>query len=355
MKKFRINNIISLLVLFLITISIKSYGQYPERIAWTAPPQEFVFSLYRGVLDAVPPNQEKLDELAYRINSKPSSRLDLFWIFINSKEYQATMYAKQEKEYQVYYQYVTVGSTIKHSYYFAKFPSGADMSLSGSYTFFVAAALRDYYASYDENSLQYFQPTYENGIYSGNSEEYCQSKYCPECDDSIILLGVASDQACQDCLDKNKDRISECMNGSNNSNNNEVENAYSFADSDVESNSPVAAHPTASERQPTSIQSIQDWDGNWTITSKHTSGASATNKLKIDVTESSNVDIIFANVKANLLSITANTLVYSVRAGGNEVTTTLKKTGNKLEGTFSGYNLSSKKKISGTYNGGKQL
>lgn len=218
MKKSNLN---TFLVLFLITISIKSYGQYSELIAWTAPPQEFAFSLYRGVLDAVPPNQEKLTELASRINSDPSSRLDLFWIFVNSKEYQATTYAKQEKEYHVYYQYVTVGSTTKHSYYFATFPSGADMSLNGSYTFFVAAALRDYYAIYDENSTQYIQPTYADANYGGNSEEYCLSQYCPECDNSLVLMGVASDQACQDCLDKNQALISECMNGSNNSSYNE--------------------------------------------------------------------------------------------------------------------------------------
>jgi len=157
MKKFRKINLISLLVLFLIIMSFKSYAvPYPEQIKWTAPPIEFVKSLYKGVLNRIQPDQNMLNDLAARINSKPQSRLDLFWLFINSTDYKASMYANQKKEYQVYYKYVTSGNMTKHSYYFATFPSGADLSLSGSYTYGIASAVRDYHATFDPKSIEYY-------------------------------------------------------------------------------------------------------------------------------------------------------------------------------------------------------
>ena len=45
-----------------------------------------------------------------------------------------------------------------------------------------------------------------------NSYEYCKSKYCPECDDQIVLLEETVNKDCQECLDKNKDLIAKCMN-----------------------------------------------------------------------------------------------------------------------------------------------
>jgi len=54
----------------------------------------------------------------------------------------------------------------------------------------------------------------DRNVKTSNSYEYCRSKYCPECDNSIVLLGVAVDEDCQKCLDKNKDLISKCMNNS---------------------------------------------------------------------------------------------------------------------------------------------
>jgi hypothetical protein len=51
-----------------------------------------------------------------------------------------------------------------------------------------------------------------------NSYEYCRSKYCPECDNQIVLFGTAVNEDCQKCLDKNKDLIAKCMNGESLSN-----------------------------------------------------------------------------------------------------------------------------------------
>lgn len=51
---------------------------------------------------------------------------------------------------------------------------------------------------------------------SKKSYEYCKSKYCPECDDQIVLLGTAVNTECQKCLDKNKDLIAKCMNNGSN-------------------------------------------------------------------------------------------------------------------------------------------
>lgn len=71
------------------------------------------------------------------------------------------------------------------------------------------------------------QTTLDGGgnLNTTNSYEYCQTKYCPECDNSIVLLGEAVDEDCQKCLDENKDLIAQCMNGSTDSDNNVDENS----------------------------------------------------------------------------------------------------------------------------------
>jgi len=53
---------------------------------------------------------------------------------------------------------------------------------------------------------------------NNNSYEYCRSKYCPECDNQIVLLETAVNEDCQKCLDKNKDLIAKCMNNGSSSN-----------------------------------------------------------------------------------------------------------------------------------------
>ncbi|MEN8118675.1 MAG: hypothetical protein ABFS16_16950, partial [Bacteroidota bacterium] len=83
-----------------------------------------------------------------------------------------------------------------------------------------------------------------------NSYEYCRSKYCPECDNSIILLDVAADEKCQECLDKKKDLIFQCMNG--NSNSNTADNEINFNLTPIPTTNP----PEESSRTPPDINSL---------------------------------------------------------------------------------------------------
>jgi antitoxin component YwqK of YwqJK toxin-antitoxin module len=53
---------------------------------------------------------------------------------------------------------------------------------------------------------------YSAPVNNNNSYEYCKSKYCPECDDQIVLFETAVNEDCQKCLDKHKDLIAKCMN-----------------------------------------------------------------------------------------------------------------------------------------------
>jgi len=59
-----------------------------------------------------------------------------------------------------------------------------------------------------KNTLDNYRESGSNN----NSYEYCRSKYCPECDNQIVLLETAVNKDCQKCLDKNKELIAKCMN-----------------------------------------------------------------------------------------------------------------------------------------------
>ena len=63
--------------------------QNPGAIQWTASPQAFVDSLYRGVLGRAPESQAVVNTWAGQINANPVSRKTVFWAFVNSPEYQA--------------------------------------------------------------------------------------------------------------------------------------------------------------------------------------------------------------------------------------------------------------------------
>lgn len=58
---------------------------------------------------------------------------------------------------------------------------------------------------------------YRGTVSKNNSYDYCRSKYCPECDNQIVLLETAVNKDCQKCLDKNKDLIAKCMNNGSSS------------------------------------------------------------------------------------------------------------------------------------------
>jgi len=63
--------------------------QNPGAILWTASPQAFVDSLYRGVLGRAPESQAVVNTWAGQVNANPASRKTVFWHFVNSPEYQA--------------------------------------------------------------------------------------------------------------------------------------------------------------------------------------------------------------------------------------------------------------------------
>ena len=152
------NKFLPILVISFFLISTKSLAvAHPEYINWRGSPRDFVISLYEGVLEVVTQNQAMINNLASSINSDPQSRLDLFWRFINSTDYQNSMWAGQLKEYQVYYEYVLSGNVEKYSYYIAKQPAGADMLKQGAYSFGVAMALRDFWATFVPRSIEYGQ------------------------------------------------------------------------------------------------------------------------------------------------------------------------------------------------------
>jgi len=114
------NNLLTILIIRFF-FSIKSLAvEHPEYINWRAQPREFVISLSEVIFGTVSENNNFIDNAASSINSDPKSRLELFWLFLDAPNYRYSEYAKQKKEYQVYYKYVTSGNVEKYSYYVAK-------------------------------------------------------------------------------------------------------------------------------------------------------------------------------------------------------------------------------------------
>jgi len=145
-----------LAIICIVSISLKSAPvPHPEYIKWRAQPRDFVISLFRGVLGRESKYDWQIDSMTLLVKPDPESRLKLFWTFVSTEEYQASKWAKQKKEYHVYYKYVNSGTNVKHSYYVAKQPSGADMLIDGIYTFGTAMAVRDFKATYDPKSIEY--------------------------------------------------------------------------------------------------------------------------------------------------------------------------------------------------------
>lgn len=61
--------------------------EVPAAIRWTAPPAEFVASLYRGVLGRAPKSDAVVADWARLITNDPRSRLALFNRLVNSAAY----------------------------------------------------------------------------------------------------------------------------------------------------------------------------------------------------------------------------------------------------------------------------
>ncbi len=134
---------ISILFFSMMFFSAKSYGvPYPDRIQWNASPNTFITSLYQGVLGRSPENQQVVNGWASNLNNRSLTKLQIFWKFIGSREYQNSSWAKQRREYTLYYKYV--GSNRNSAKYYVS-KNGRDYRHSGPYTFGVAMALRKYH------------------------------------------------------------------------------------------------------------------------------------------------------------------------------------------------------------------
>ena len=119
----------------------------PGAIAWRGSPTAFVTSLYVGVLGRQPESQQVVNGWATQVNATPHSRYQVFWRFINSREYQEGQWARQKREYTVYRKYYMNSDSYKYSV--SKGPLGADYyPHAGPYTFGVAMALRDYFETF---------------------------------------------------------------------------------------------------------------------------------------------------------------------------------------------------------------
>ncbi len=156
MKTISLRILVSLFFLSILSFTTKSEeAPHPERIKWKSSPTIFIESLYRSVLGRAPENRSVVKAWASNITSNRSSRLKVFWGFVNSREYQNSRWARQRKEYSIYYKYVSAGTRNKRSYYVAKRASGAHMSLSGKYTFSIAMAIKGYNETFDASSTKY--------------------------------------------------------------------------------------------------------------------------------------------------------------------------------------------------------
>jgi len=150
------NNLLPLFIISFFLISTKSMAvEHPEYINWRAHPREFVISLSEAIFGTISDDNTFIESAASRINTDPNSRLELFWLFLEAPKYRYSESAKQKKEYQVYYKYVTSSNIEKYSYYVSKQASGAHLSIQGMYTFGVAMSLRDFYATFVERSIEY--------------------------------------------------------------------------------------------------------------------------------------------------------------------------------------------------------
>lgn len=119
----------------------------PNAINWGSTPTGFVTSLYAGVLGRAPESTAVVNGWAGQINSNPSSRLSVFWSFVNSPEYQGSRWAKQKRDYNLYQQYNSRSN--RYSYTVSKGPLGADWRVAyGPTTFGIASALRGYYNTF---------------------------------------------------------------------------------------------------------------------------------------------------------------------------------------------------------------
>ncbi len=212
----------------------------PDAIKWNAEPVTFVTSLYQAVLGREPENPQVVRDFAASVTASPKSRLDLFWAFVLSPEYQRSGWARQPKEFGVWWNTRQIDSPSGrrpcHCYYAAKDSHGGYMP-SMQYTglphpadnlsFGVAMALVGLYATFDNETCPHRDCDGGGGQGSGDPAAgrppgagsvpagwvKCRDRHCPGCAGSLDLLGQAPGRECQDCIDRNRRAIDDCARG----------------------------------------------------------------------------------------------------------------------------------------------
>ena len=143
------------LTLILISFSFFNPNQVqavpnPNAINWKASPQGFIRSLYVGVLGRQPESNAVVIGWSKQVTKNVSSRKKVFWMFINSPEYQKSRWAKQKKEYKIYYKWNKRNrAKWTRTWWVSKRINSASYRYhSGPFTYGIAKALRNYYATY---------------------------------------------------------------------------------------------------------------------------------------------------------------------------------------------------------------
>lgn len=130
--------------LMLATVAVPAQAvPKPRAIQWAAPPAAFVTSLYVGVLGRKPESAAVVSKWASQVNSKPESRLNVFWRFVGLPEYQRSKWARQKKEWNLYRKRQKSG---RYVYYGAFFSSG--QQIGGPYILGVVKALMNFYETF---------------------------------------------------------------------------------------------------------------------------------------------------------------------------------------------------------------
>ena len=139
---------LSVLLLTLLTTWETSWAlPRPGSINWRGSPNNFITSLYWGVLGRAPESRQVVAGWATQVTSQPSSRLKVFWRFVSSAEFQRSRYAKQKRQFYVYRK--SQRNSRRWDYFAAKYSqSGGQRIAGGPYTHGVAVALVGYYLAY---------------------------------------------------------------------------------------------------------------------------------------------------------------------------------------------------------------
>lgn len=138
------------LVFCLFTVNNALAVPNPDAINWKASSQGFIRSLYIGVLGRRPESNAVVVDWARQVSKSAASRKKVFWMFINSPEYKKSRWAKQKKEYKIYYKWNKSNRTNwTRTWWVSKRINNASYRYhSGPYTYGIAKALRNYYAAY---------------------------------------------------------------------------------------------------------------------------------------------------------------------------------------------------------------